>query len=425
MNSGLERLEKVKKWFAAGLIVLLLWLASPWAMAYETREEMRAAYRATDLFMADSPYVAAPKVTAPHSAGELEPMAMEDALAYLNFLRELAGLEPVGLSRIYNYQCQHGAALLGALDYADHNAPRPADMDKNFYDSAHLATTSSNLAKFNWMRPTILREGIEYFARDDGEANLPLLGHRRWLLNPYMGETGFGLANSQAGLSYVVMYAHDFGNADAQWSEVCWPSAGAFPVELMHAELAWSVMLNPEVYDAEHSRIEVVLSEETMGLEFRFDCSAGTGDGFCTVNFDRYGAGPCVIFRPDFGGIEFTDYLQNQRWTVRVEGLRRIDGRDASIEYSVDMCSLYVQEVVNVEISMLEAQMRLGEELQLSAAVIPGYADDLSVQWSSSDETVALVDGLGRVTAVGPGACEIVVQSANGRSDWCALKVTE
>ena len=43
--------------------------------------------------------------------------------------------------------------LLAALDYVDHYAPNPGDMDANFYDSAHLATMSSNIAKFNWMRP--------------------------------------------------------------------------------------------------------------------------------------------------------------------------------------------------------------------------------------------------------------------------------
>lgn len=413
----------LKKWiFLFVVAALFAALAAP-GMAFETREELREAYWALSGFDGDTPYAQLPQVSAPHSAGSLDPAAVQDALDYLNFLRAVAGLEPVELSRIYAERCQRGAVLLAAVDYADHNAPQPADMDDDFYESAHLATASSNLARFNWMRPTILRDGVEYFARDDGDANLPALGHRRWLLNPAMSATGFGLANSESGMSYVVMYAHDFGNEDAEWSEVRWPSAGAFPVELMHADLAWSVSLNPEVYDVANSDISVTLEEESLGLRFSFDCSAGSGDGFCTVNLDAYGAGPCVIFRPDFSETDFTDYLQNQRWTVRVSGLVTADGEAAEIAYAVEMASLYAQDVASIELSALELNLSAGETAQLTASVVPSYADDLSVTWSSSDPDVATVDETGLVTAVAPGTCEIAAQSTNGREDRCEVRV--
>lgn len=404
---------------------MVLTFLIPSAAAYESREEMRAAYQALGMFPGDTPYVQKPVVAAPYAAGELQDLAMEEALDYLNFLRGMAGLQPVERSKIYDYQCQHGATLLAALDYVDHNAPQPADMDQNFYDSAHLATMSSNIAKFNWMRPTILREGIAYFARDDGDANLPVLGHRRWLLNPSMNATGFGLANSETGMSYVAMYAHDMGRTDAEWSEVCWPTGGVFPVELMHGHLAWSVSLNPAIYNVSASRIKATLEEENLGLYFEFDCTDGTGDGFCTVSTENYGGGPCVIFRPDFEEIEFTDYEQNQKWTVRLSGLVKTDGTDTEFEYEVEMASLYVQEVANIEVSQLEAELKSGETMKLSATVIPDYADDQTVDWTTSDPFVATVQDDGTVTATAPGSCEIIVQSANGRSDICKVTVIE
>lgn len=335
----------------------------------------------------------------------------------------MAGLAPVTRSNLYDARCQHGAALLAALDYADHNAPRPDDMDAEFYDTAHTATSSSNLAKFNWMRPSILREGLEYFVRDDGDANLAVLGHRQWLLNPEMAETGFGLANSESGMSYVLMYAHDMGNAGAQWEKVLWPAEGAFPVELMHANLAWSATLNAGEYDLAHSEVQVTLSEATKGLSFRFNCTAGTGDGFCAVSDAGYGAGPCVIFRPDFTGTDFTDYEQNQRWTVRIDGLRRASGETAALEYTVEMTSTTPQKTVNVEITPLETSLAAGQTLQMEALVVPQYADDLSVRWASSDENVAAVDENGLVTALSEGECEIIVQTADGCEDRCRLTV--
>ena len=404
-------------------LALAMMLAALPGMAH-TRDEVRAAYRALPGTNGEPLYASEPVARAPYAAGSLTEAARADALASLNFIRWLAGLDPVAESAEYDAACQHGAALLAALDYVDHDAPRPADMDADFYALAHAGTASSNIARLSWSRPAILRDGIEYFLRDDGEANLSELGHRRWALNPLMSATGFGLAESASGSSYVFMYAHDLGRTDARWTQVCWPSEGAFPATLMHADLAWSVTLNPAVYDLAASRPTVTLSE-AGGLAFRFLPVTGGGDGYCAVNREGYGPGPCVIFRPDFAGTDFTDYRQNQRWTVRVEGLVDRSGAETSLEYAVDMISLNVEDAASVELSQLAAALATGEALTLSARVLPDFADDLSVSWSSTDPAVATVDSSGRVTAVAPGRCRIVARTANGRQDACDITVTE
>ncbi|MDY3025865.1 MAG: Ig-like domain-containing protein [Candidatus Faecivicinus sp.] len=407
-----------KRGFALAIALLLALNAG--AYAFETRRELRDAFSAIELPGTESPYAEEPGVRAPYSPGALSGEAKQTALAYANFLRAVAGLDPVQESALCDLRSQHGAVLLAANDFIDHDPPRPDDMPEDFYESAHAGTSESNLVKFNWMRPTILIEGIQYFARDDGEANLAVLGHRRWLLNPEMGETGFGLANSESGMTYVAMYALD-QTTECDWSEVLWPSAGAFPVELMHSQLAWSISLNPEKYDIARSNPVVTLREENSGLAFTFDCRNETSDGFCRVSEEAFGAGACIIFRPDFSNTDFTDYRQNQRWTVRVTGLQ---GVQETLEYAVDMTSLYVQDVANVEMSANRAELRAGETLALQARVIPDYADDLALSWSSSDESVARVDAEGNVTAIAPGKCEIRAESANGRADFCEIIVS-
>ena len=87
------------------------------------------------------------------------------------------------------------------------------------------------------------------------------------------------------------------------------------------------------------------------------------------------------------------------------------------------MFSLYPQDVANVELDTLEATLAPGGCLQLSASVVPEYADDLALYWSSSDEAVAVVDDSGLVTARSAGSCMISAQSANGRSDVCQVTV--
>ena len=57
---------------------------------------------------------------------------------------------------------------------------------------------------------------------------------------------------------------------------------------------------------------------------------------------------------------------------------------------------------------------RKDETAQLTAEVIPSYADNTRVTWKSSDENVVIVDEKGKVTAVGNGTATITVTSVSG-----------
>ena len=387
------------------------------------RDALRAAWREQAEPRSDeSPYAERPDPEN-FTLGSLTEAAQADALALTNFIRSLAGLAPVSLDPLYNLRAQAGALVLAANDALTHTPEQPAGMEDGLFEVGYAGTSMGNIAKFNWMRPSILIDGVTYFARDDGDINLGGLGHRRWLLNPYMRSTGFGLANAATGNSYVAMYAVDMDNANVEWDCVTWPAGGAFPVELMRAELPWSISLNPEIYDIANSEPVLTLTEEISGAAFRFDFSEGGGDGFCLLSTDNYGAGPCLIFRPELSAAGIDEYVQNQIWTVELTGLRGMDGAARELRYTCEMASVYPQDVANVELDTIEASLAPGETLRLSAAVIPAYADDLTVVWRSSDEDVATVDETGLVTAVASGTCEITAESVNGRGDTCAITV--
>lgn len=397
------------------LCLILLLCAGSATGETHTRDEVRAMYAELGAGRDGSPYAQEPSVSGEYSAGQLTDGALSEALDYVNFLRKLAYLDGnVTLDALYTLRAQHGAALLAANDALSHDSPRPEGMSDGFYQTAHAGTMSSNIAAINWMADDILKNAVEYFVRDDGEANLETLGHRRWLLNPYLGATGFGLANSETGMTYAAMYAHDTSAEPGDWDSVRWPSEGAFPADLTSADIPWSVTLNPEVYADDFSDISVQIYEKTAGcaeLKY-FDVSA-----------DNYGAGPCIIFLPDLEKMGLTDYQQNQVWYVRIDGLRTADGESASMEYTVEMMSLYPIDPAAVEVEPRALEMDVGDLCILTAQVVPEWADDVSVVWSSTDESVATVDAEGYVTAVAPGKCEIVAISVNGRSDACAINV--
>ena len=409
----------MRKKRATLVMALLLLISSAQAM---TRDEMRANYDNVRSVRADaSPYAEQPSV-GDGVVGTLSDEALNAALAQLNFLRALAGLDAVSLNELYTLRCRQAALVLATNDVLSHTPEQPDGMDDGAYASAALGAAGSNIASFNWTRDDILIDGVNYFARDDGDMNLATLAHRRWLLNPRMGETGFGLCNAESGTSYVVMYAVDTQN-EADWDYVAWPCAETFPVELMEHELAWSISVNDAVYDLDASAPRVTLTELGSGARFEFDLSTGSGDGYCAISREDYGSGPCLIFRPDIEKTGIEEYTQNQRWQVQVTGLARRDGGAAEIEYVCEMASLYPQAVASIEMSVLEAALAVGDTLYLTANVIPAYADDLSVIWSSDDEDVATVDDSGHVRAVAAGECEICATSSNGRYDICRVTV--
>ena len=79
--------------------------------------------------------------------------------------------------------------------------------------------------------------------------------------------------------------------------------------------------------------------------------------------------------------------------------------------------------VSSVTLSQATAEMLVGETVRLSATVTPVNADDRTVIWASSKQSVATVSGDGVVTAVAEGTATITA-SAGGQSATCLVTVS-
>ncbi|HJB26590.1 MAG TPA: Ig-like domain-containing protein [Firmicutes bacterium] len=69
------------------------------------------------------------------------------------------------------------------------------------------------------------------------------------------------------------------------------------------------------------------------------------------------------------------------------------------------------------------AEMEVGETLQLTATVSPDNADDKTVTWSSSDDSIATVDQNGLVTAKAEGKVVITATNSAGQTATCNITV--
>ena len=88
-------------------------------------------------------------------------------------------------------------------------------------------------------------------------------------------------------------------------------------------------------------------------------------------------------------------------------------------------CEKKEQEVPvsSVSMSQATAEMVVGETISLSATVLPSTATDKTVNWASSNQSVATVAG-GKVTAVSEGQSTITA-SAGGKSATCKVAVSK
>lgn len=67
--------------------------------------------------------------------------------------------------------------------------------------------------------------------------------------------------------------------------------------------------------------------------------------------------------------------------------------------------------VESVTVAPTQASLKSGEQKQLTATVLPEDAEDKTVTWESSDESIATVDETGLVTAVAVGTATITAKS--------------
>ena len=89
-------------------------------------------------------------------------------------------------------------------------------------------------------------------------------------------------------------------------------------------------------------------------------------------------------------------------------------------------CEVTVTPVLVSAITINEtnAELIVGDNLQLQATIAPDNATDKSVTWSSTNEAVAVVDENGLVTAVGSGTCQVKATANDGSGKTASCLVT-
>lgn len=114
---------------------------------------------------------------------------------------------------------------------------------------------------------------------------------------------------------------------------------------------------------------------------------------------------------------QFDDWTVIKQASIGVEGEKERNCKVCGYKETATIPAIYIPSypVTGIKVSQDTLMLtKKDETAQLTAEVIPSYADNTRVKWKSSDENVVTVDEKGKVTAVGNGTATITVTSVSG-----------
>lgn len=296
-------------------------------------------------FYQEHPYNMSQRVTyqeypsfSPYMAGKLSDQTVTDGLNALNFVRFIAGIPAdISIKEEYEIMAQTGSVVLAKNNQITHTPENIYNIPDEFFSIGYSGTSKSNIGEGY---VNISNSIIDGYIPDKDISNIEQVGHRRWILNPYMKYTGFGYCNLQK--NYTVLYAIDQSRNNYNISYVSWPAEN-MPYELMKGP--WSISLSKEEFIINVDEVKVIMTDLKTGKEYILDNSIGQNStkGYFNINEEYYGMGPAIIFDPS---IRFS--VGDQIY-IQVIGLKDRNNSPTKIEYTVDIFSL--NDNINEEVS--------------------------------------------------------------------------
>lgn len=292
--------------------------ASNYGVSYPTKSEILSKIKELDIDLESLDSYSKAYSMSTFTPGALDSKSQKKALNFINLYRYIAGIpSDVTLSSEYSEYAQAVSLINAANGYLSHYPEQPAGMNDELYETASYGASKSNIASgFENINYSIMKGWM-----DDSDAlNINRVGHRRWILNPRMKQTGFGEVES-----YTTMYSFDTSREGTFTGEyVAWPAPNT-PLELFSGS-AFSVNLGSEYDDPDVGSVRVELSSKTLGQKWVIDSSSPYD---LYVDNKLYGMSKCIVFKT----VDFTD---EDTISVKISGIYK-NGKESPISYTVNL----------------------------------------------------------------------------------------
>lgn len=300
-------------------------------------------------------YEEEPSITAPYSPGSLSQKTLQQALNMTNFVRYTAGLPKVELDDDYIYLAQCASLVNAANERMSHYPDKPDGIDDELYEAGRIGASTSNLG---WGYDSI-PESIKAYMEDHTESSV---GHRRWVLYPWLKKVGFGYAGNQTAMHVIDYYI----DTSSSFDYVTWPPKN-MPMELYRSyggmislfeinSYPFSVSFDSS-YDISSLYDAVVhVKCETDGREWTISQDQQSDETSFHVSTEGYGSPACIIFRM-VGGFDSGDKVN-----ISITGLTK-NGMPADIDYEVNFFTM-LTDIDDCTVSPLKTLTYTGKALK-------------------------------------------------------------
>ena len=258
-------------------------------------------------------YDVEPSTSSPYSLGKVSDSSLNGTLALLNTYRYIAGIPyNVTLNDEYVKYTQSAAVVNAANGNMTHYPTQPSGMSDEMFNDGYKGASSSNIASGFGSLGAALKSG---WMSDADSSNIGRVGHRRWVLNPTMAQTGFGYAGRHS-----AMYSFDRTNTDAaDYKRVAWPAQNT-PIGYFPSGDPWTLSVGDTV-DKATLTLTCVNTGQKWVFSGEADCNKSDDTGYFNINNGGYGQAGCIVFRPK-GGVTVE---KNYSYTVSITGTKTIE----------------------------------------------------------------------------------------------------
>lgn len=254
--------------------------------------------------------------------GKVSAKTEQASLNLLNFYRYVAGLpDDVELREDYVVSAQAGALVNAANDKMTHHPDEPENINHELYEVGKKACSESNLA---WNHGSLLYSMVNGWMDDSNKSNIEVMGHRRWVLSPYMKYTGFGSVGA-----YTTMYALDNNRKTTISDEyIAWPAANT-PVEMFKGSV-FTVTLGENFDEPQLDNVEITLTSKSQDKTWTIN--KDNKDVSFYISNDNYCMPKCIIFK-------VTDFNNEDDIHIEITGITK-NKKETPIEYDVHLFSV-------------------------------------------------------------------------------------
>lgn len=236
-------------------------------------------------------------------AGGISDRARRGALRSLNFVRALGGLEPVSFNATLSAKAQKAALIMEANDALSHF---PDKSWRCWTRDGYRGAGKSNLG-LSW--PYTTAGGLVEQYMDDWGSNNTAVGHRRWIMYPFVRTMGVGMTDTANAL--YVLGPIDYGATNPSW--VAWPTAGYFPSPLEPGG-RWSFSSGRTNTDFSRARVSVKRGGTALAVR-RYSPYGGYGQP--ALVFEVKGVRPTGTYKVAVTNIRGAG-PSSHRYTVRL-----------------------------------------------------------------------------------------------------------